>query len=493
MTDYPLLGGLSQEATQLLALTALQSLLADSPDLATVVPDGYVSAPPTRVVGEQVWNCSFSEVGASVLASQFRTPVAGTGVGYSQASGALAVTSGTTTNAEFFTRSTQSFRGSMMLTFSTVLSQRIANNNFAVILADLFGDSLPVTINSATSITVTKVAHGLTAQNVGQFMFIGGIAGAAGVPGRYAIASIPSVDTVNFTVASWPASGSCTATIFGHNHVKHIFTGTTATAMSVNNQRRGWADTDTTATINTTASPGLIAKTTIRPRSVDYMDMLRASATAPIVNSRASRLENLPDDSVDMYLFLWSYNGTTAPASTTTWTISFCAIEKFAPLPVFDEGSQPQHQAFAKSVQVINSLTAAISSIAAGANLIGDVSVNYRAGSAGGATPSSILSPATNVGASIKAGAGRVVGIVLTNTATAVRSFKLYNATSVTMGTTAAVFEIDIPANGMVQIAPAGGIAFATGIMWATTAGKGLTDNTSGVAANDVSGVVLYV
>ena len=37
MTDYPLLGGLSQEATQLLALTALQSLLADSPDLATVV------------------------------------------------------------------------------------------------------------------------------------------------------------------------------------------------------------------------------------------------------------------------------------------------------------------------------------------------------------------------------------------------------------------------------------------------------------------------
>ena len=182
MTDYPLLGGLSQEATQLLALTALQSLLADSPDLATVVPDGYVSAPPTRVVGEQVWNCSFSEVGASVLASQFRTPVAGTGVGYSQASGALAVTSGTTTNAEFFTRSTQSFRGSMMLTFSTVLSQRIANNNFAVILADLFGDSLPVTINSTTSITVTKVAHGLTAQNVGQFMFIGGITGAAGVP-----------------------------------------------------------------------------------------------------------------------------------------------------------------------------------------------------------------------------------------------------------------------------------------------------------------------
>lgn len=75
-----------------------------------------------------------------------------------------------------------------------------------------------------------------------------------------------------------------------------------------------------------------------------------------------------------------------------------------------------------------------------------------------------------------------------------VRSLKLFNATSVTLGTTSAFFEIDIPAGGVAQLEFAGGLAFGTGIQWAVTSAKGLTDNTAtGLAANDVSGFVAWL
>lgn len=129
----------------------------------------------------------------------------------------------------------------------------------------------------------------------------------------------------------------------------------------------------------------------------------------------------------------------------------------------------------------------------AGTNVVGDVGVQYRNNATGAALSSSILSPATAAAASIKASAGRVVGYCLNNSASAVRSVKLFNATSVTLGTTAALFEVDLPASATVCVALDGGAAFTTGVMWAVTAAKGLTDNTStGLAANDVSGVVWY-
>jgi hypothetical protein len=103
------------------------------------------------------------------------------------------------------------------------------------------------------------------------------------------------------------------------------------------------------------------------------------------------------------------------------------------------------------------------------------------------------MSPATPAGASIKGSAGKIVGYYLQNSSSSVRSVKFFNATSVTMGTTSALFEVDIPAGGQAFIDLAGGIAFSTGIMWAVTSAKGLTDNTStGLAANDVTGAVFY-
>jgi hypothetical protein len=42
---------------------------------------------------------------------------------------------------------------------------------------------------------------------------------------------------------------------------------------------------------------------------------------------RGSRIENIPDPEVPLYLFITAQNGAVAPASTTTWTIGFLQIE----------------------------------------------------------------------------------------------------------------------------------------------------------------------
>lgn len=338
--------GVATEAT----LAALNGKLQTS----TTVPDNQVAAIPMRPVGQDTWSVSFADAGASYLSPEMVLMQAGTGVGYSQAGGALLITTGTTVNAEFLARSVKSWRGTMAFRHSFVASQRIANQNFAFLLADLIGENLTCTINSATSITVGLTAHGFTAQNIGQSIFIGGIAGAAGVPGRYAIASIPTANSINFTVAGWPASGSCTVDLFGHSYVRSLYNGVTATTALVDSQRKGWASGDTSATVLTSATPGHIMQTHMAGREIYWSDTLRASTTAPNVTTRASRFENIPDDNLDLYVFVWSYNGTVAPATTTTWTVGFLGNEKFANLPVTIQGQEMQGTAPPAPVNVLN-------------------------------------------------------------------------------------------------------------------------------------------
>lgn len=131
--------------------------------------------------------------------------------------------------------------------------------------------------------------------------------------------------------------------------------------------------------------------------------------------------------------------------------------------------------------------------LVAGTNAIGDVGFQYRTTATGAAATAAVMSPATPAATAAKAGAGRIVGIILTNTSAAVRSVKFWNTAvgGVTLGTTAAVFELDIPAGGMIDVELSGGIAFSTAITYAVTGGKGLTDNTA-ISANDVTGAMFY-
>lgn len=290
--------------------------------------------------GFNSWTVSFAKASASGVNSPDLTQVfKSAGFAVSQSSGNLVVVSSATANEEFLCASNKSFTGSMIARAKVILSQRIANNNFAFLLADKIGDGLPVLINSATSITVTiPGTNPFTSDNVGQFVNVAALSGMAGaVPGRYAIASV-SGNTVNFTVAGWPASGSGTCTLFGWNYYRNLYTGVTATNSAFDAQRYGYATGDTTATINTTASPGHMFQICVEGRQAYLDDSLVASTTAPAVVTRASRYENVPDVDVPLYLYIWAFNGSTAPASTTTLTVGFVSIESFINNPVYIGG-----------------------------------------------------------------------------------------------------------------------------------------------------------
>jgi hypothetical protein len=423
-------------------------------------------------------------------------------MGVTQGSSNLLVTTGTTANSEFLARSTTSFRGSLTARHKTILSQRIANQNFVAMLADRIGEGLSCTINSATSITVTKTAHGLTANNVGQFMFVGAISGANGVPGRYAIASVPTANTINFTVAGWPASGSCTVDLFGWNYIRTAYSGTTATNASADSQRRGWNSGDTTATINTTASPGHVMQTYADGRNINWSDTLVASAAASTVTSRASRIENIPDDDVELYFYLWSFNGSTAPASTTTWTVGFVAVEDNCNVPTYLAGVRPLGtqaalpvvQATAGPTQPVSgtvTATVANATIAAGTAAIGDVGQQYRANATGAASGTHLVSAATTNATIVKGSPGRVIGWSLANTNAAWRYVKLHNQTTTPTAGTGVVRTIAIPPNNVNTFSIEGGIAFATGIGLTTVTGAADADNAA-VGLNDIVGDVFF-
>lgn len=131
--------------------------------------------------------------------------------------------------------------------------------------------------------------------------------------------------------------------------------------------------------------------------------------------------------------------------------------------------------------------------LAVGANLAGDVGVQYRPTNTGASSVLSVMSPATPTVTSIKASAGKLIGWQLQNSSASIRSVKIWNNNAPTLGTNSALFEIDIPANSSIDFELSGGIGFGTGITYAVTSAKGLTDNTAiGLSLNDVSGSFFF-
>lgn len=108
----------------------------------------------------------------------------------------------------------------------------------------------------------------------------------------------------------------------------------------------------------------------------------------------------------------------------------------------------------------------------------------------GGATSFRLLSAATTNGTNVKASAGKLMSLYAVNLNAAVRYLKFYNkASAPTVGTDTPVLTYPIPASstgaGFILHLPPDGVAFSTGISYATT--TGVADNDTGaVAANDI-------
>lgn len=304
---------------------------------------------------QTTFRTTFAKALASGVDSDFFTQVGalGTGITYNQTGGNLVVNSGVNTNSELILRSTKTAKEMLELKWQCLLSQRIANQQFFVELVDVIGDALAYVINNSTSVTVTIPNNTFTSQNVGQAVNLGAISGAAGVPGRYAIASV-SGNNVTFTVAGWPASGSGTLSLFGMNYHRVEYSGVTATNALYDTQRKGWNSGNTTATINTTASPGHMGIVTCEDGMGAFLDQLVASNAALQTTLRATRVVNIPDEAANLYLQLRVVNGTVAPASTTAWTIGMASLVNFTSLNVAINSVRPQPFDAAMPVSVLN-------------------------------------------------------------------------------------------------------------------------------------------
>ncbi len=477
-------------------------------------PQGTDEGMGVRLVPQINWRTTYARVLASTWdAASWNRVILGGGQVNSQSAGNGVITSGTTVNAETILRSKRSFSGSFLLRQQTTLSQRIANQNFIVELVDVIGDGLAITVNSATSVTVTIPSNPFTADNVGQSMNIGaatGFTGVTAVPGRYAIASVAG-NNVTFTVAGWATGGGNTGTcsLFGWNYHQLIYNGTTATNVNYDAQRRGWNSGATVATINTTAAPGHMAVMGSDDGNAYLSDQLIASTTVAPLTVRASRVTNIAEETADLWLQVRCVNGTTAPASTTTWTIGTISVENYSAQNVTVSSPKATGSNTQTPVRVDNTVTvqatnlstntAQINGVAptmgSGASAAGtlrvmtatDAAINIRGGIANGTSTSFLNSAATTNATLLKASAGTLYSIFVNNASASAKFLRVYNLTvAPTVGTSSPILVVTIPANTSLTVPiNALGLAFSTGMSYAITNAAAYLDATA-VAAGDV-------
>ena len=405
----------------------------------------------------------------------------GAGMASSQSGGNGIITSGTTANAETIYRHPQSVNGNCVMRYKTTLSQRIANQTIFYELVDVIGDDLVVTVNSATSITVTfPDSFPISSGNVGQSMSIGDIIGISGaIPGRYAIASV-SGQNANFTVVGWPASGSGTCSAFGWNGFRFTYDGTTATSAKFDAYRNGYGSGDTTITINTTASPGHVAAMFVEDGFAYALDAL---SNTTVFTQRAQRSENLASISTQLFLQIRVVNGNTAPASSTTVTTGFVHLNEWDS-SVISISRQPGTNGN-NTVNVASIPSVVISS--------GTITTVTTAGTpAVPATPYILNSAATTNGALIITGTSGLQAFYASNIGATAAFVKLYNkATAPVVGTDVPAMLIPVPAasGGVPGVAtlPIGfnGFRFALGLGIAITGGSADADTTA-IAAGQV-------
>lgn len=311
-------------------------------------------------VGTDLDRIGFAKAITNNVDTDFFTLVqTGSGMTVNQTGGNLVITTGTTARSETLIRSNKAFTGGIRLRAQTVLSQRIANQQFFVELVDVVGDGLAYSIGSATAVTVTfPASFGLSSQNVGQSMTLCCFSGTGTFfSGRYPIASVSGNDAT-FTVSGF-AAGTGTVSVVGWNFYKLEYTSTTATNAIFDTGRKGYSSGNTTATISTTASPGHMAIITGNDGIASLHDQLVASATAIQTSNRANRTVMVPDDAF-LRLQIRVVNGTTAPASTTTWTIGQVSVGSFEAESVIVQDVRPTGYGTAIPVEVMRSSTHAV-------------------------------------------------------------------------------------------------------------------------------------
>lgn len=184
--------------------------------------------------------------------------------------------------------------------------------------------------------------------------------------------------TYQNTAQTFAASASGTLTLWGWNAIRAIARDTSATIVSFDTQRNGWGFIDSNSTVNTTAT-GPVLQFQSDNSTVDLSDSAVASNTSYQFTSRATRIENIPDDNVPLYLFISSRNLTSVPASTTMLTVGFTGVEVVGNLKVHLAGATQNGAARALPVQLQGGITA-VTTASTGIATMGNAAAGSTAG-----------------------------------------------------------------------------------------------------------------
>ena len=261
-------------------------------------------------------DCSFVKTGIGLLADE--TEQLGNvpaGFTVQQLYSNLLIDTGTTPNEEFLFRSKQSVKACHLARIKASLSQRIVSQYCVFALADLIGEDVPFTTDATgLAITVTLPdGHGLTTANIGQSMHLGGIVGAQGVPGRYAITAV-SGNQITFAptfACTWTRSTTtATVTFVGGNPWFNVNETATVSASS-----------DTAAIVN--AGVTLLTFTT---GGVTTFTCLNAGATSGTLTLTMSAKTWAANASGTLTVYGW--NAVTFVKNGASGTVAWCDLQR---------------------------------------------------------------------------------------------------------------------------------------------------------------------
>lgn len=164
--------------------------------------------------------------------------------------------------------------------------------------------------------------------------------------------------TLTMTSKALTASSSGTLCAWGMNNYHDLISGTATGQLAFDANRRGWGSGATVQTnMSTSAAPGPLLHLQSDATYCAESSRTSVSSTTQVMAQIADRVENIPNDDVQLYLFIQVLNGTTAPASTTTINIGMWSLEKLGNNKVHIAGSTQNatgHSLMAKITEAIS-------------------------------------------------------------------------------------------------------------------------------------------
>lgn len=250
-----------------------------------------------------------------------------------------------------------------------------------------------------------------------------------------------------------------------------VYDGTSATAHKYRVQNSGLSPLDSSAVpFPTTASNGLYE---IEPFADEcWFHGGTLDATSGRANSYR-RHQQIPDPNAVYKIRVRWLNGSTAPASNTNATMQFVAVQDYQELTAEITAGRGQIVAGQAIATHIASSTTLVASLLPNA-------------SNGVGTHHHLISAASVNATVVKASAGTINDMVLSNVSATVKFFKLYNKTTAPISTDTPIRVIALQPNSTITVGCGTfGIRHSTGIAYQITGGIANNDTTA-IGANEV-------